>query len=138
MDLEYIHETILRVRYAETDQMGYCYYGNYATYFEVGRVEALRALGMSYKDIEEKGKMLPVISYKIDFLHPALYDDALKLKTTITKLEGAKLFFNYEMYNASNIKICTASTVLVFINSSSKKPVQAPKEFIEILRVYEI
>jgi acyl-CoA thioester hydrolase len=118
--------------------MGYCYYGNYATYFEVGRVEAMRSIGMSYKSIEATGKMLPVVSYKVDFLYPALYDDVLTIKTMITKFEGAKLFFNYEIYNASDNKICVAETTLVFVNSTTKKPTQAPKELVEILEKYAI
>ena len=138
MNLLYIHETILRVRYGETDQMGYCYYGNYATYFEIGRVEAMRSIGMSYKEIEESGKMLPVISYKVDFYHPAFYDDELTIKTTISKLSGAKLFFEYEIYNSNRIKISDAETTLVFVHSNTKKPTQAPKELIEILKKYEI
>jgi acyl-CoA thioester hydrolase len=138
MNILLIHETHLRVRYSETDQMGFCYYGNYATYFEVGRVEAMRSIGMSYKAIEEGGKMLPVISYSVDFLSPAHYDDLLTIKTTITKLEGAKLYFSYEIYNESQIKLCKAETMLVFVNSASKKPTQAPKELIEILKIYEV
>jgi acyl-CoA thioester hydrolase len=138
MNILLIHETHLRVRYSETDQMGFCYYGNYATYFEVGRVEAMRSIGMSYKAIEEGGKMLPVISYSVDFLSPAHYDDLLTIKTTITKLEGAKLYFGYEIYNESQIKLCKAETMLVFVNSVSKKPTQAPKELIEILKKHEV
>jgi acyl-CoA thioester hydrolase len=138
MNILLIHETHLRVRYGETDQMGFCYYGNYATYFEVGRVEAMRSIGMSYKAIEEGGKMLPVISYSVDFLSPAYYDDLLTIKTSITKLEGAKLYFSYEIYNESQIKLCKAETMLVFVNSVSKKPTQAPKELIEILKKHEV
>ena len=138
MNILLIHETHLRVRYSETDQMGFCYYGNYATYFEVGRVEAMRSIGMSYKAIEEGGKMLPVISYSVDFLSPAYYDDLLTIKTSITKLEGAKLYFSYEIYNESQIKLCNAETMLVFVNSVSKKPTQAPKELIEILKKHEV
>jgi acyl-CoA thioester hydrolase len=132
------HESKIRVRYSETDQMGYCYYGNYATYFEVGRVEAMRSIGMSYKAIEESGKMLPVISYKVDFLSPAYYDDLLTIKTTINKIEGAKLYFNYEIYNESRLKLCKAETILVFINAQSKKPTQAPKELFKLLQEYEL
>jgi acyl-CoA thioester hydrolase len=137
MEILFTHETQLRVRYSETDQMGFCYYGNYASYFEVGRVEAMRSIGMSYKAIEESGKMLPVISYNVDFLNPAKYDDLLLIKTSIRKLEGAKLYFSYEIYNENSIKLCTAETTLVFINATSKKPTQAPKELIEILEKYE-
>ena len=138
MKILFTHETQLRVRYSETDQMGFCYYGNYATYFEVGRVEAMRSIGMSYKAIEESGKMLPVISYNVEFLNPAKYDDLLLIRTSIKKLEGAKLYFSYEIYNESSIQLCTAETVLVFVNATSKKPTQAPKELIEILKKYEV
>lgn len=138
MKILFTHETQLRVRYSETDQMGFCYYGNYATYFEVGRVEAMRSIGMSYKAIEESGKMLPVISYNVEFLNPAKYDDSLLIKTSIRKLEGAKLYFSYEIYNETSIKLCTAETTLVFVNATSKKPTQAPKELIEILEKYEV
>lgn len=138
MNTLFSHETKIRVRYGETDQMGYCYYGNYATYFEVGRVEAMRSIGMSYKAIEESGKMLPVISYNVDFLSPAHYDDLLTVKTTITKIEGAKLYFSYEIYNELTVKLCKAETILVFINAQSKKPTQAPKELLRILQDYEL
>ncbi len=138
MKILFTHETQLRVRYSETDQMGFCYYGNYATYFEIGRVEAMRSIGMSYKAIEESGKMLPVVSYNVEFLNPAKYDDLLLIKTSIRKLEGAKLFFSYEISKETSIKLCTAETVLVFVNATSKKPTQAPKELIEILKKYEV
>ena len=75
MEYLFTQETKLRVRYGETDQMGYCYYGNYAQYFEVGRVEALRAVGMSYRDMEKDGIMLPVSEFTVKYISPALYDD---------------------------------------------------------------
>ena len=77
----FTHKTKLRVRYAETDQMGYVYYGNYATYFEVARVEAMKSLGISYKELEEAGVMMPVLHYATKFYKPALYDDELIIKT---------------------------------------------------------
>ena len=89
MNYHYKNSIQLRVRYAETDQMGYCYYGNYAQYFEVGRVETLRSLGMSYKSLEENGIMLPVLDFSINYNKPALYDDLLTIETTIVKIEGA-------------------------------------------------
>ena len=79
--IEFIHETKVRVRYGETDQMGYCYYGNYAQYFEVGRVEALRSLGCSYKALEDQGIMLPVSEYNVKYKRPAYYDDELTIQT---------------------------------------------------------
>ena len=88
----------IRVRYAETDKMGYVYYGNYATYYEVGRVEALRKLGMSYKEMEDEGIMLPVLSFNIKYFKPAFYDDLLTIKTSITEMPNTRIKFEYECY----------------------------------------
>ncbi len=85
------NETKLRVRYGETDQMGYVYYGNYAEYFEVGRVEWLRNLGISYKSLEESKIMLPVLHLNINYLKPAKYDDLLTIITTLKKNRWLKL-----------------------------------------------
>ena len=95
MKIPFINTTEIRVRYGETDQMGYCYYGNYAQYFEVGRVEALRSLGMSYKALEEQGVMLPVSEFSVKYLSPAFYDDLLTVKTEITAIKGARIYFTY-------------------------------------------
>ena len=91
--------TNLRVRYAETDRMGYVYYGNYATYFEVGRVEAMKSIGMSYKKLEDSGIMMPVLEYKIKYFKPAFYDDELTIVTSIKELPMARITFFYETYN---------------------------------------
>lgn len=85
-----LHLTTIRVRYSETDQMGYVYYGNYAQYLEVGRVEWLRNLGISYKSLEEMGIMMPVINLQLTYLKPAKYDDLLSLNTCLTKKPGVK------------------------------------------------
>lgn len=129
----YTSDVQLRVRYGETDQMGFCYYGNYAQYFEVGRVEALRELGISYKEMEEKGYLLPVSSYKVDFLHPARYDDLLTIRTKVVKLKGVRLFFEYEVVNENNQLVATAETVLVFVHNISMKPIAPPEEFVSLL-----
>ena len=91
--------TQIRVRYAETDKMGYVYYGNYAQYYEVGRVEGLRDLGLSYRAMEDAGILLPVMEYQIKYFKPAYYDDLLTIKTTILELKGARIFFEYETLN---------------------------------------
>ena len=104
-----IFETKLRVRYAETDQMGYCYYGNYAQYLELGRVEALRSLGFPYKDLEEQGIMLPVLDFHIKYLAPAKYDDLLTVKTIISEIAGTRIFFEYEIVNEESKQIATNS-----------------------------
>ncbi|MES2286321.1 MAG: thioesterase family protein [Bacteroidota bacterium] len=132
----YISETSLRVRYAETDRMGYVYYGNYAQYFEVGRVEALRQLGTSYKEMEDNGIMLPVYSCNIKYLKPAFYDDLLVIKTVIKDLPTAKITFEYEIYNQKGELLTTANTSLVFIKMATNKPCQAPGSFIEKIKVY--
>lgn len=132
----YISETTVRVRYAETDKMGYVYYGNYTQYYEIGRVEALRQLGSSYKDMEDNGIMLPVYTCNIKYIKPALYDDLLVIKTTIKELPSAKISFDYEIYNQKNELLNTANTVLVFINTKTNKPCAAPESFMEKLRKF--
>lgn len=125
-------EIKLRVRYAETDQMGYCYYGNYATYFEVARVEALRELGLSYKKLEEEGIAMPVLEYNIKYFKPAFYDDELTIKTT-TRLKGARILFEYQTFNQDGIEINNASTTLVFISKETSKPISPPDLLVEKL-----
>lgn len=132
----YSSETKVRVRYAETDQMGYVYYGNYAIYFEVARVEALRQLGISYKNLEEEGIMLPVINYSAEFLKPAFYDEELTIKTFIKELPMARIKFYYEVQNVKIETVCKAQTTLVFINKKNNRPCAAPKELIDILQKY--
>ena len=137
MKINYSFSTKLRVRYGETDQMGYCYYGNYAQYFEVGRVETLRNCGMSYKNLEDHGIMLPVSEYSVKYLAPAFYDDELTIKTTITELSGARIYFNYEIFNSNDKLISTAKTILVFVNKADMRPIQAPDSFIQLLDKYK-
>ncbi|MFZ5552198.1 MAG: acyl-CoA thioesterase [Bacteroidota bacterium] len=132
----YISETKIRVRYGETDQMGYCYYGNYAQYFEVGRVEALRGLGMSYKSLEDSGIMLPVLEFKIKYLKPAYYDDLLTIKTIIKSLPAARIHFDYETYNEQGTLLNTGETTLVFISKASNRPCAAPAAMIEKLKEF--
>ena len=126
-------ETQVRVRYGETDQMGYCYYGNYAQFFEIGRVEALRSLGMNYRKMEEDGIMLPVLDYKVKYIKPALYDDLLTIRTIIPEIPKARIRFEYEIYNERNELLSKAETTLVFIGKENMKPRSAPEDFIEKL-----
>ena len=122
-----------RVRYGETDQMSYVYHGNYAEYFEMGRLEWLRKLGISYKKMEKSGIILPVINLRINFLKPAKYDDLLTLKTTLVRSPTAQIEFNYELYNEEKELLTTASTTLVFVNMKTDKPTRAPKYLLEKL-----
>jgi acyl-CoA thioester hydrolase len=118
--------TKIRVRYSETDKMGFCYYGNYAQYFEVARVEALRELGIVYKNLEENGILLPVTEFSISFKQAAKYDDILEIKTVISKLEGTRITFQYEVFNETQVKLNHAETTLVFVDSHSMKPIPVP------------
>ena len=129
-------ETKIRVRYAETDQMGYCYYGNYAQYFEVARVEALRSLGVTYKTMEENGILLPVVDFSIKYLQPAYYDEELTILTNVVKEPTIRIFFTYETYNEKKEKINFGETSLVFLNKKLKKPVNCPKNLREKLKKY--
>jgi acyl-CoA thioester hydrolase len=129
MRIPFINTTQIRVRYGETDQMGYCYYGNYAQYFEVGRVEALRSLGMSYKTLEEQGVMLPVSEFSVKYLSPIYYDDLLTVKTEIYAIKGARIYFNYELINEKGIVTSKAETTLVFVDKASMRPRNAPENF---------
>lgn len=132
----YTSETKVRVRYAETDQMRYVYYGNYAVYFEVGRTEALRKLGMSYRSLEEGGIMLPAIEYNVKFLKPVFYDEELTIKTIIRDLPNVRIRFFYEVFNEKGVLVCTADTTLVFVNMKNNRPCAAPGDFLNVLKKY--
>jgi acyl-CoA thioester hydrolase len=132
----FISETSIRVRYGETDRMGYAYYGNYAEYFEVGRVEALRTLGWNYKEMEDSGILLPVYTFSIKYFKPAFYDDLLVIKTTISELPNTRLRFDYETFNPAGQKINEGETTLVFVDAKTKRPCGAPAEFIKALQPY--
>ncbi len=138
MELSFSNKTKLRVRYGETDQMGYCYYGNYAQYFEVGRVEAMRSAGMSYREMEERGIMLPVSEFSVKYFAPARYDDELTITTFITSLKGARLLFDYEIHNEKGDLVAKAHTTLVFVSVENMRPVKAPGDFIQLLEKYRV
>ena len=134
LTLKMIHTThTIRVRYAETDPMKYVYYGNYAEYFEVARVELFRSLGMSYDEIEKRGIFLPVSEYKIKYLKPALYDQLLEIRTYVRKIPGIRIEFDYEIYNEENVKITEASTTLFFLDSETNKIVKCPDYLMELI-----
>jgi acyl-CoA thioester hydrolase len=125
--------TKIRVRYAETDQMGYCYYGNYASFFEVARVEALREKGISYRALEESGILLPVTHFEIRYFQPARYDDLLEIQTKIVYLKGVRIKFTYQTYNENGELLNEAATELVFVNTETQKPMAIPLNIIHQL-----
>jgi len=113
--------------------MKYVYYGNYAEYFEVARVELFRALGISYDEIEKRGIFLPVSEYKIKYLKPALYDQLLTIHTYVRKKPGVKIEFEYEIYNEDNIKITEAATTLFFLDSGTNKITKCPAYLMKLI-----
>ncbi len=132
----YTFETTVRVRYAETDQMGYVYYGNYATFYEVGRVELFRSLGFSYKALEDSGVMMPVLELHSRFLKPSRYDEEITVRTCLKEKPTVKIRFDYELFNQGGQLLNTGSTTLVFIDMKRNKPCVAPSNFMERLAAY--
>ena len=128
-----IFDLNVRVRYAETDQMSVVYHGNYAQYFEMGRVEWLRNLGVSYKWMEENGVMLPVVTLSMNYKRPAKYDDLLTIKTIFKSQTSVKIEFDYEIYNEAGELLTTGYSMLVFVDVKTGKPVLPPKYVTEKL-----
>ena len=131
-----VKEHQIRVRYSETDQMGFVYYGNYASYLEVARVETLRELGFPYKKLEEDGFLLPVVNLTVNYKKPALYDDLLTVKTIVKQVPAVKFVFEAEIYNALGELLVEASVTLVFVDSVLKKPIKGPQNLIEKIASY--
>jgi len=126
-------QTQIRVRYAETDQMGYVYYGNYSTYYEVARVETLRQMGFSYKELEDKGVMMPVLENWSKYIAPARYDELLTIKVYIKERPKLRISFHYEISNPAGKLIHIGETKLVFVSIETRKPCPIPEEFIKIV-----
>lgn len=130
------HQSFVRVRYAETDQMGFVYYGHYATYFEVARVEAMKALGISYRSLEEDGILMPVMAYSIQYKKPGRYDELLRIETRIDTLPSLRIRFKYTTFNENNEVLNQAETELVFIDKAKNRPVKAPLSLLDALEPY--
>ncbi|MEB0260979.1 thioesterase family protein [Mucilaginibacter sp. 10I4] len=128
--------TKLRVRYGETDQMGYMYYGNYAEFFEVGRVEMLRSLGLTYSGMEASGIMMPVLELKCKYLKPARYDEEITINVIMDKMPDVKIHFRYELFNEREELIHLGETLLAFVNMKSNRPCLPPADFIEKLKPF--
>ena len=125
---------MFRVRYSDTDQMGYVYYGRYASFYEIARVELFRSLGFSYKKLEEEGIGMPVIDMETKYILPIKYDEQIKINTIIENLPSSRISFKYEVYNQNNELANTANTTLTFINLINKKPVRMPAELLDIIK----
>jgi acyl-CoA thioester hydrolase len=133
----FIHETKIRVRYGETDQMGYLYYGKYAEYYEVGRAEAIRSLGLSYAELEKTHKiMMPVMSLQMRFVRPALYDELLTVRTMMRQMPLENLTFHHEIFNEKNKLVNGGSVKLCFVDMATNKTVTTPAYLLEALKVF--
>lgn len=135
-DNKFFCDVQLRVRYAETDKMGYVYYGNYLTYYEVARTQFLREFGFTYKDFEDSGYMLPVASVDIKYNKPATYDDLLTIRIFHKYYNPIKLDFYYEVYNEKNELINTGNSLLIFVDAETRRPKPGPNAYIEKLKSY--
>lgn len=130
----YSSTTHIRVRYGETDQMGYLYYGYYALYYESGRMEAIRELGFTYRELEEKGVMMPVAEMNVQYFRPAYYDDLLTVKTILKELpENSKIKFHTEIYNEKEQLLNKGVTTLVFYDIKAKQKTTMPDVLLDRL-----
>jgi len=132
----YTHQLSLRVRYGDTDRMGYVYYGNYAYYYEQARAEAIRDAGISYKEIEDSGTMMPITRMNTKYIQPAYYDELLTIKTTIPSMPGRIIAFHYQVFNQNGALINEGETHLIFIDINTKKVKTAPEILVEKLKPY--
>ncbi|MSQ78285.1 MAG: acyl-CoA thioesterase [Flavobacteriaceae bacterium] len=132
----FTHTTTIRIRYADTDQMGFVHHGNYATMYETGRVEALRSLGIAYKDVELAGILMPVIDMQSKYLKPARFDDLLTIETILKELPTSHIQFHFEVLNELGELLNTGEVKLVFINKKNHRPVRCPGPLLEKLRPF--
>ncbi|WP_031428813.1 acyl-CoA thioesterase [Flavimarina sp. Hel_I_48] len=130
----FTYRSTLRVRYAETDQMGVVHHGNYASYLELARIEWLENLGFSYKKLEADGVMLPVYDLKFSFKSPAYFDDTLTVETTLATLPSASIIFDYNIYNEDQKLITTAQSTLVFVDMKTRRPIRCPENILDRLK----
>lgn len=128
------HTTTIRVRYADTDQMAYVYYGNYARYFEIGRVEAIRSLGITYKELEQSGIGLPVTHLEIKYLRPIYYDELITIHTYIVSQPDSLIHFYSEIWNALGKRTTQGKVTLCFFDIQLKQKTQAPLLLLESLQ----
>ena len=132
----YSSTTQFRVKYSETDQMGYVYYGNYAQYYEIGRAELFRNIGISYCQLEDDGFFMPVSEMYIKYKRPAKYDNLLTIKTTIKQIKGVRIYFYYELFNEDDTLLNYAETTMYFVSKNTMKPAKPPEWFVNELSKY--
>lgn len=125
-------EVKIRVRYKETDRMGVVHHSNYVNFYEAARTELMRERGLSYKEMEERGVMLPVKEVCMDYIAPAYYDDLLTVRIRMAEKPGVKLTFEHEIYNEAAELINTGRVVLVFVDTATRRPIRAPQWFLAL------
>lgn len=131
------HFTEIRVRYADTDQMRFAYNGKYFEYFEVGRTEMMREVGLPYEVIEKSGFFMPVIETKIHFFAPAFYDELLVIETRVEKLPTVKVHIDHTIKaKERDVVICEGYVELAFLDTKTNRPTRAPKLFIDAVKKY--
>lgn len=128
------HKTFVKVRYAETDQMGVVHHGNYPQYLEIARLEWLDTLGISYKIMEQEGIMLPVYELNLKYIKPVTFDDKLTIETRLHEMPNVKIIFDYSIFNQQGDLVTSATSVLVFMDSKTRRPIRCPEYILEKLR----
>jgi len=128
----------LRIRYGETDQMGYVYYGRYAEFYEIGRTELMRKLGFSYKELEAGGVLLPVVSMSVKYVRPAVYDEQITIRTTLRKMPTARITFHNEIFNQAGDLLNEAECHLVFTDAITRRPTRPPQNMLLALQPFFI
>jgi acyl-CoA thioester hydrolase len=124
---------IFRIRYAETDQMGFAHHSNYLNYFEMARIEWLNSLGFSYAELERKGIIMPVVAAQVNFKSPAFFDDPLRIKLTIERIPKVTIKIDYTIINDEDKEITNGSTILAFLNRETNRPIRCPQALLEIV-----
>ena len=127
-------KTFVKVRYAETDQMGVVHHGNYPQYLEIARLEWLSTLGISYKNMEEEGIMLPVYELNLKYIKPVTFDEKLTIETRLHELPNVKIIFDYSIFNEQGELVTSATSILVFMDSKTRRPIRCPEYILEKLR----
>ena len=133
----YSSDTQVRVRYAETDQMGVVYHGNYFAFFETARAESIRSMGLTYADMEKTGIIMPVVDVHCRYLRPARYDDLLTIRTILKELPlHHKIEFHHEVYNEKAELLATGKITLYFMEMGTMKKTTMPQPLLEKLQQY--
>ena len=136
-NLMFITETQIRVRYAETDQMGVVYHSNFFPYFETARAESIRQLGFTYADMEKMGVIMPVVDVHCRYLRPARYDDLLTIKTTLKELPvHHKVEFHHEVFNEQDELLAVGKIILYFMEADGMKRTSMPAQLLDKLQPY--